>query len=82
MDVLEVALSNLFEEFVFIFGSEWVISLQDNKQKDAETPQVGVDRDMITFGDNLRCHVCGCSTEGVDSTGRNGLEAETKVDKF
>lgn len=27
MDVLEVALSNLFEEFVLIFGSEWVISL-------------------------------------------------------
>ena len=49
MDVLEGSFSDLVEEVVFVFCSEGVVALQDDKEEDAETPHVCVDRYVIFF---------------------------------
>ena len=82
MYVFKIALSNFLKQVILILGPKRVISLQNNEQEYAQTPQIGVDRHVIFFGDDFRSHVGGSAAESVDGGGRSGFQAETKIDQF
>ena len=82
MDVLEVTFPYFLEKIVFILGSEGIVSLENDEQKHTKTPQISVDGYMISFGHNLRSHISGSSTEGVNSVGRYRLQTEPKINQF
>ena len=69
VDVLKLSLFNLLKEVVLALGSEGVVALQDNEKEHPQAPQIGVDGHVVSFGDDLRSHVSGSPTEGVDSIG-------------
>ena len=66
VDVLELALPNLLEQVSLVFRTEGVVSLQDHEQKYAQTPQVGVDWNVVPLRDYFRGHVGRGATEGID----------------
>ncbi len=70
MDVLELSFAYFLEEVGLVFGSERVVSLQNNEEEDSETPKISVDGDMIFFGDDFRSHVGGSPTKSVNGARR------------
>jgi hypothetical protein len=82
MNVLELPLSYLLEKVAFILRPERVVTLQNHEQKYAQTPKVGVNRNVVPFGNYLRRHIGWSPTESVNGVGRSRLKTEAEINQL
>jgi len=82
MDILELPLSYLLEEIAFVLRPERVIALQNHEQENTQTPKIGVYRNVVPFGNYLRCHISWSPAESVDGIGRSRLKAEAEINQL
>ena len=61
---------------------KWKSSIQESEEKNSECPDVSGGPGVLGFLDYFRCHVGGCSAEGVDGGRGFRLQAESEIDQF
>ena len=82
VDVLELPFLYLLEQLILVFRPERVIPLQHHVKQYPQRPHVRVNRNVVHFRHDLRRHVSGCATKGIDLFTFSTAQTESKINQF